>query len=555
MYRSIRAICVVLAALLAVSCGGGGGRSLNSISVSPATSQLGVGATLQYTATATFSDGTTTDVTASSSWTSSATAIASINASSGSATAVAIGQATITAIKGSISGSATLTVIAPTVVSISVTPNSFTTGVGIARQMTATGTYTDGSTNDVTGTATWASSAPSVASVSRGLVSGVSMGTSNISATVGTISGSGVLTVTSNTWVSAAVSITGPRAQHTATLLTNGKVLVVAGQDGVETTGPEVLSTAEIYDPAADSWSPTANLYMGVTGPLATLMSNGEVLVVGGVDLQSIGGIATVAGNLYAAVTNTWIPVGDMNYAHYQGTLTLLLNGQALAAGGSNTATASPQVPAVELFDPTTNTWSYAASMANARINHTATLLSNGKVLVAGGADPSPGILSSAEIYDPVANTWSPAASMSTPRTNHTATLLADGTVLVAGGTDSLAGTPLASAEVYDPATDSWSTVGSMASARALHTANLLPDGTVLVTGGGDGAVPAADGSGNGALASAELYDPATQSWSPAGSMAAARAQHTATLLPNGSVLVTGGVDNLTYLSSSELYL
>ena len=552
MHPSIRIACVAFIALLSVSCGGGSTRSLSSISVTPSSSQLGVGAALQYTATASFSDGTKSDVTASSTWTSSAPASASVNATSGSATALAIGQATITATKGSVSGTATLTIIAATVVSIAVTPNPFTTGIGIARQLTATGTYTDGSTKDVTGTATWASSAPSIASVSAGLVSGVAAGTSNITATVGTVSGSSVLTVTSDAWVPAA-GMTGARAQHTATLLTNGQVLVVAGQDGVEISGPLVLATAELYNPATDSWAPAQNLPMAVTGPLATLLSDGQVLEAGGVDLLTMGGVATVASNRYDPVANSWYQTGYMNYSHYQGTLTLLPNGQALAAGGLNNETGIQMLPAVELFDPTANTWSYAASMANERANHTATLLNNGKVLVTGGSGPST-ILSSAEIYDPVANTWSPAASMSTPRADHTATLLADGTVLVAGGFNSTVTTALASAEVYDPVADSWTTVGSLATARSLHTATLLPDGTVLVTGGGNGVVPASLASGVGALSSAELYDPTTQTWSPAASMSTPRAQQTATLLPNGAVLITGGVNNNTYLGSAELY-
>jgi hypothetical protein len=138
-----------------------------------------------------------------------------------------------------------------------------------------------------------------------------------------------------------------------------------------------------------------------------------------------------------------------------------------------------------DLYDPDTGTWSPACSMATGRYFHTATLLLNGKVLVAGGAQSGPGsdAMASAELYDPDTDTWSPAGSMAHPRASHTATLLPDGKVLVAGG-DIGAGT---SAELYDPETDTWSPTGSMAEDRSSHTATLLPDALVLVTGGEQG--------------------------------------------------------------------
>lgn len=207
--------------------------------------------------------------------------------------------------------------------------------------------------------------------------------------------------------------------------------------------------------------------------------------------------------------------------------------------------------------------WSQTGSMAEARYTHTLTLLPDGTVLAAGGCDAVYQGLASAELYDPDTNTWSLTGSLAEARIGHTATLLSDGSgrVLVTGGLGADRN-PLASAELYDPAaapgTDPWSSAASMTEARYSPTATLLPSGKVLVTGGGYG--------GESELASAELYDPGTNCWSSAGSIAERRGTHTATLVTMADdkvkVLVAGGINTvkkgrnhkINYLVSAELY-
>ncbi len=340
---------------------------------------------------------------------------------------------------------------------------------------------------------------------------------------------------------SATGSMTTPRFVYTATLLPNGKVLAAGGHSG---TG--VLSSAELYDPAAGTWSATGSMSTPRCVHTATLLANGKVLAAGGQPCDGSGASITGA-ELYDPAAGTWSATGSMSTPRFGHTATLLANGKVLVAGGS-TGCCGFAFTSAELYDPAAGTWSATGSMITGSYEHTATLLPNGKVLVTGGTEFS-SVFSRAELYDPAAGTWSATGSMSTPRDGHKATLLASGKVLVAGGRIDRTGSPsLSSAELYDPAAGTWSATGSMTTGRSAgYTATLLATGNVLAAGG-------VDGSG-AVTASAELYDPASATWSATSSMSTPRTSHTATLLPNGRALAAGGQSGTGVLSSAELFV
>ncbi len=344
------------------------------------------------------------------------------------------------------------------------------------------------------------------------------------------------------TW-SATGSLGTARSGPTATLLANGQVLVVGGFISRCNPGCSTTGSAELYDPATGTWSYTGNLNAARGQHSATLLPDGKILVAGGTRKISLaGGVSNGedvlnSAELYDPATATWSSAGNLNTARVGHTATLLPNGKVLVAGGDSNGNSA------ELYDPGTGIWSSTGNLNNAH-GGTATLLRNGKVLVLGGA--SIDVSNSAELYDPATETWSVTGNLNTGRWYaHTATLLPNGEVLVAAG--SIGGDDvLESAELYDPVTGTWTDTGDLNIDRGVHTATLLPSGKVLVAGGFDYDYESLD--------SAELYDPATGSWSVSGSLNTSRSGHTATLLANGKVLVAAGDSGGSTTTSAELF-
>jgi len=340
--------------------------------------------------------------------------------------------------------------------------------------------------------------------------------------------------------------------QASATLLQNGKILVAGGFGEGNGT-----AAAELYDPATGNWRSVQPMSTARFGHTATLLTNGQVLVAGGFNASvQIGTTYLNSVELFDPVSETWSETGSLQTPRSFFTATLLLNGKVLVAGGAdaytNTATA-------EVYDPAIGTWTGSGDLNESRAHHTATLLPDGRVMVCGGTAngfSNPGTRSSIELYDPAQGTWTLAGTMSQPRVGHTATLLPNGKVLLAGGiTNGPPQTPLFSVETFDPLTGASTPAASMHSPRVYHTATLLPNGTVLVAGG------ITDHSGNlgsngSATNSAEIYDPTTDTWTLTGALNTPRFAHRAVLMASGQILAVGGAsnENDSGLSSTEVF-
>ena len=335
-----------------------------------------------------------------------------------------------------------------------------------------------------------------------------------------------------------ASTMTVARSNHTSTLLSTGQVLIVGGAgDGL------TLSSAELFDPATGVFTPTGDLLTERRNPTATLLSNGQVLVAGG-----LAGGSTA--ELFDPATGVFSPTEPLTTERAFQTATRMPTGQVLIAGGVGGSTTAelfeipipvtpevtPEVTPPGLF-PLEGRFLAVNSMITARQSHTATLLSSGQVLIAGGFGGG----ATAELFDTEAESFFPTGNMIASRHEHTAVSLTDGRVLVAGGSGGGA-----TAELFDLDTESFTETDNLTATRSRHTATLLTDGRVLLTGGI---------SENGqTLATAEVFDPTTESFTTTDNLTTARSRHTATLLADGRVLLTGGLGDIFALATAEVF-
>jgi hypothetical protein len=337
------------------------------------------------------------------------------------------------------------------------------------------------------------------------------------------------------TVVRGRATATGPmtsaRHGHTATLLPDGRVLVVGGASSSQALAGDV----EVYDPATGRFGVVADLTIPRGNHTATLLADGRVLLVGGTSVESMHELAAL---VLDPATMSVTSAGALARGRWHHTATLLADGRVLVAGGWTYGDGCSK-PA-EVYDPASGLFGPAGSAAVGRWFHTATLLPSGKVLLSGGVC-APDPTDSQELFDPGQLEFVATGASVTPTAHHTATLLGTGRVLLAGGT--LTQVLGSVAELYDPLTGTSAATSAMAQGRSNHTATLLGGGQVLVVGA--------------ALERqrAEIYLPVTGVFRPAGDLVVGRERHTATRLASGSVLLVGGLDADGWeTASAELY-
>lgn len=328
-------------------------------------------------------------------------------------------------------------------------------------------------------------------------------------------------------------------------------VLTLTACGGGSASPPGASTPGAPTPPAAAAWRVTGSLQTDRSGHTATELANGKVLVVGGFSRQGDGQTSPGAPLLYLSsvelydpATKLWTRAAALAIGRLSHTATVLPSGKVMVAGGVN---ASGPTASVEVYDPANNTWALGPPLATTRLKHTATVLPSGKVLVMGGYDNFGNPRGSVELYDPATNSWAITATPTIAFGLGTSSLLPNGKLLfVRGYKADFATSPSLNAELYDPATNTWTLAGTLTTAHEDHSATVLPNGMVLVTGGGYTSVHSATLF---ATDLTELYDPSTNTWSVSTPLAIGpRVGHTASLLRTGGVLVVGGTQALGWM-------
>jgi hypothetical protein len=357
-----------------------------------------------------------------------------------------------------------------------------------------------------------------------------------------------------------ALAMTTPRANAAAIRLRDGRVLICGGTATGEVGG--VLSSAELFDPAAQTFTPTGSMTVARAGQTITMLRDGRVLLTGGV--QNAGFRSELSSaEIYDPAAGTFNATGSMTVPREGHTATMLRDGRVLVAGGSDNGIHT--LDSAEIYDPSSGTFYRTGHLHQPRVAHVAALLGSGQVLIAGGGRGGmPGgyiSYDTAELYDPASGRFSAIfPHMKSDRVGAAAVKLNDGRVLIVGGKSGRmmtsrvrnlgSLTPLNTAEVYDPEAGAFVRTGDMSAPHYLATATILDNGNVLVVGGWTIRGPVVVG-----MRDAEVYMPETNAFSHVGQTNVARLTNTATLLNDGEVLIAGGVaDKALITAAVEFY-
>ena len=329
------------------------------------------------------------------------------------------------------------------------------------------------------------------------------------------------------------LSMATARAEHTATLLSNGKVLIAGGAVWDANQGFSATASAELYDPSTGSFSPTGDMNTARGEHVAALLADGKVLVAGGLsDFRNY--TYFVSAEIYDPATGTFTPTGNMASSGRVASAALLPDGRVLIGQDGNSG---------EIYDPAAGTFTLTVAYPSAAVEvDTATQLPNGTVLVVGcAANCNVGMTA---LFDSKTDKFGPTGSRQAWSTVSNGTVLTDGTVLFVEGNDSALPDDV---EIYDPTAGGFTDVGHTHDVHEFSTATRLPDGSVLIAGG-----QLAGGNGNPAV---ETYAPATRTFTSSTNLTTGRHNHTATLLSDGTVLIVGGYSMWPYPTpSAEIY-
>lgn len=322
-------------------------------------------------------------------------------------------------------------------------------------------------------------------------------------------------------WTQIA-SMSTMRDYHAATLLADGRVLEV-GSYSVTGLG----HYAEAYNPVTGTWQTLVSTPWATFNVTVNQLASGKVLIAGG---WAGPGNTTSRTQLLDVNTGDLVNTGSLNVIRHNHASVLLTDGRVLVAGGEGDSRGIGQSSGstAEIYDPATELWTKVASLSVNRPRPTAALLPDGRVLVVGS--PDSGTQGTGEVYDPAANTWSPTGPLpnNTGGVNHTMVVLADGRVLSIGGSKATDG--YADTAIYNPATNQWQAAAPMNLGRSFHTATTLKDGRVLAVGGTQVDVNW----------TSEIYDPSTNRWASGPTLNHRRDLHTAVAMADGRVLVAG---------------